>query len=288
MWRKVFKIIGLYSRERSPAGITLLISVLLLAPVIKHPVHPVVLFTGILSAVLMLFLIRLSDDLCDLGIDRIAHPERLLCRDQFSVSILKRCRWLVTGPLIVMNTVAAAHPVAMLIFLLSALLICSLFFFIKPWLPTLVHTALLNAMLGIFPCYAGVLTTGHIGMAHLLMALFFWLGSFAHDLSHSLLDTAHTPPGQLKPLNRFNQKTLAMTSLALYLLSAGTGYLLFHYQAVSSVFLAALGICTLVIIRLECALIRHPTRNTARPFYVWGYLFFLLPVLADIAFHLFH
>lgn len=125
---KQLKIIGLYSRERSPAGLTLLIAALLLTSVMKELPHPTIALIAILIAALMLFLIRLSDDLCDVDIDRIAHPERLLCRDQFSVKILQRFRWLASGLLILISVLIAVNLVAMLIFLSAVLLICGLFF----------------------------------------------------------------------------------------------------------------------------------------------------------------
>ena len=111
---------------------------------------------------------------------------------------------------------------------------------------------------------------------------FVFLGALAHDLSHSLLDTGTTTPEALNPINRINQKLLAWLSLVLYLISGACGLSLVYNHWTGSGFAGCLALTVAIMFYLEVRLIRHPCAETAKPFYIFGFLFFLLPIIGHV------
>ncbi|AJQ97177.1 UbiA family prenyltransferase [Gynuella sunshinyii] len=278
----MLKALYLYSKERCPSAILLVISVILSISVLDGPDSVLSISALLISATLFLFLIRLSDDICDLPIDRVAHPERLLCRDQTSLRKLKQFR-LLTIPVIFFITLPAAEDTLLTAaFLLSVLLMCWLFFLYKPTMPTLVHTLLLNGSLAFFPLHSSLLIKGYINSFAMYMAMYFWFGSVAHDLSHSLVDIRQITIDKIKPLNRINQNYLAFSSLVFFSASTITGFLLYVLKMVEPAFFYLLLINFSIVLYLEYHLIKKPNQQTAAPFYVFGFIFFLTPVLAEI------
>lgn len=70
-----------YVRERFPAWLALLLPLaLVLAALREKSVLPAESAAAFLMAALLVFELRLWDDLCDLEVDRQLHPERVLCR----------------------------------------------------------------------------------------------------------------------------------------------------------------------------------------------------------------
>lgn len=274
----------IYAKERSPLAFTATLSLLLFAAGLKNfDVHPLLFLSGWLSMFIFLFMIRLSDDICDIPIDSITHPERALCSGLSPLKIMNRFRLLAIALFLALQL---GHPGALLLSLF-ALLFFGLFFKLKPGLHPLVHTTLLNFSLCMFPVYSGLLLYGEISRFHLLMGGFFWLGGLAHDYSHCLMDTRESAPETLNPINRIDQDFLAKLSLVLFLISGLLGFILAYSNGMPWGFLGCLILMLVLMIRLECKLIRHPSLETAKPFYIFGFLFFLVPVvghLGDLAY----
>jgi len=158
----------------------------------------------------------------------------------------------------------------------------SVFFCFKPKLPTLLHVALLNSSLVVFPIFAGLAARSSITTFEILMGLFFWAGGFAHDLSHSLLDTRNVDPQKLNPINKLNQAALAKLSLLAFLVSGGFGMLLYQRRLVGDGFFICLVIMILTMLGLEWKLIRQPSEKNAKPFYTFGFIYFLAPAACQM------
>lgn len=275
----MFNAVLIYAKERSPLAFTAILSLLLFAAGLKNfDVHPALFLSGWLSMFIFLFMIRLSDDICDIPIDSITHPQRALCSGLSPLQTMNRFRLLAIALFLALQL---GHPGALL-FAGLTLLFFGVFFKLKPGLHPLVHTTLLNASLCIFPVYSGLLLYGEITQFHLLMGGFFWLGGLAHDYSHSLLDTRDSAPETLNPINRIDQGFLAKLSLLLFLVSGALGLLLAYSNGLPWGFLGGLVLMLVLMLRLEYKLIRHPSQETAKPFYIFGFLFFLVPVLGHL------
>jgi 4-hydroxybenzoate polyprenyltransferase len=269
----------LFARERSPFAVIAVLSLLLFsAGLTQFPVSATLFFSGWLTMFLFLFLVRLSDDICDIPIDRITHPERGLCSGAINLTRINRFR--VVAVLVMLALQGLQLPA--LIFIATVLALFAVFFVLKPRLPTVVHVVLLNGSLAVFPLYCGVLFGGQLSEFHLLMGLFVWVGGVAHDFSHSLLDTRGVPPQQLNPINRINQHALAWWSLLLFAVSAGAGSMLVLRQHTQWGFAACLIVVCCILVPLIRRLIAQPSAATAKPFYVFGFVFFLLPILGHL------
>lgn len=268
-----------YSQERCPILVISFIALALFGAGIEtESISPALFLKGWLSMVIFLFLIRLSDDLCDLPSDRITHPDRVLCSDDIDLGQINIARVVLAIFLLLLQL----PNIPAFAFLLVSLGFCVLFFQFKPKLPTLVHVGLLNATLFLFPIYCTVLLIGTIGSGQVIFGLFFWLGGFAHDLAHSLVDVKKTKPEQIRAINRLNQRSLAVLSLVLYVGASGLGFWLYSIGYTDELFLIVLFVCLLIVLYLEARLIKYPDTSTARPFYAIGFLFFLLPALAHL------
>ncbi|MET1077841.1 MAG: UbiA family prenyltransferase [Pseudomonas sp.] len=269
----------LYARERSPLLLTALLSLLLFAAGLHDfAVEPLLFFRGWLSMCLLLFLLRVSDDICDIPLDRLAHPERALCSGRAPLNRINAFRALAVLCLLGLQI---GHPAALLLVTLT-LVFFSLFFRFKPDLHPLLHTALLDGALGLFPLYAGLLLYGEIGTAQLLMGAFIWLGALAHDYAHSVPDRRDSAVQRLNAITRVEPALLACLSLLLFVLSAGVGLRLACSNGLPWGFLGGLLLMTPLILRLEYRLLRRPCAETAKPFYITGFLFFLVPILGHL------
>lgn len=267
-----------YSKERSPFLFVLVLSLLLFTPGVHSFPSFLTYFVGLISMALFLFLIRLSDDICDIPIDRVTHPERFLCGQHVSIKKLNQFRILAIFCLLLLQ----GFNLPALIFVCLTIIIFGVFFLVKPSLPTLIHTALLNASLAVFPLYAGVYIDNAISSYHLLTGLFFWVGGFAHDLSHSVQNTQGVHQEKLNPINRINQRYLARLSLVFFIIATAVGFYMYYTELVGIVFLAVLLIMFVAMLILEIRLIKNPNEGNAKPFYFFGFLYFLLPSFAHL------
>lgn len=229
---------------------------------------------------LFLFFIRLSDDICDIPIDQITHPDRLLCSGEISLKEINRFRF---SSVIIMLALQIPNLNA-LFFLTLTIGLFLLFFKVKPVLPVLLHTTILNFSLFIFPVYTGYLFCGEASSIHVLIGLFFWLGGLAHDYSHCLIDSRGQRPESLNPINRINQHYLAWLSLLLFTSATGVGLYIIVNQWVTPGFTIGLTLMSATILLFEYKLIKSPNETTAKPFYVGGFIFFLLPALLNVIF----
>jgi 4-hydroxybenzoate polyprenyltransferase len=269
----------LFARERSPLGFVAILSLLLFSSgLMQLDVNAITFCSGWLTMFLFLFLVRLSDDICDIPIDRITHPQRGLCSGKIHLGRINRFRALAV---VIMLALQATHLSALL-FVLASVTFFALFFYLKPRLPTVVHVVILNFSLAVFPVYCGVLLNDQLSSFHLLMGLFVGLGGVAHDFSHSLLDTRGVPAHTLNPINRINQKVLAWWSLLLFLGSAVAGASLVIKHDAGWGFAACLALAGCILVPLMQRLIANPNAKTAKPFYVFGFVFFLLPILGHL------
>lgn len=275
----MFTAVLIYAKERSPLAFTAVVSLLLFAAGLRNfDISPWLFMSGWLCMFILLFMLRLSDDICDIPIDTLTHPERALCSGRSPLKSMNSFRLLA---LVIFLALQIGHP-GTLLFALLSLLLFAVFFTFKPALHPLTHTTLLNFSLFLFPTYSGLLVYGEISEYHLLMGGFFWMGGLAHDYSHCLMDTRNSDMASLNPINRINQGFLARLSLVLFLISGALGLYLGYRNGMPLGFLGSLILMLVLMIRLEYQLIRRPCLETAKPFYIFGFLFFLVPVLGHL------
>lgn len=270
-------VLNHYARERCPPVLLGALSLALFFAGVSHfPVAPLDAARGWLSMVLFLLLVRLSDDVADIPIDRLTHPQRFLCAaDKPTLHIVRWLQLSAAGALVLLQVPRADASA----FIVVTTIIYACFFMLKHRFPIIVQALMLNSALAVFPVYGELLLMGQITGFSLLMGLFFWLGGIAHDFSHCLMDATGMDADQLNPINRVNQKHLAIWSLIIFSASGSIGVLLYRLQYTGPLFLTALLIGIAAMLYLEIPLIRKPSIKTAKPFYWFGFVFFLLPAL---------
>lgn len=268
-----------YARERSPLPVTGLLAALLFLPaIVGTEAGALLVLRGWATMALFLFLVRLSDDLSDVGIDRVTHPERLLCAESTDVAAIRRFRLALVLAMLALQGVRVER----LVLVAATCLAFGLFFRGKARIPAGLQPVALNASLLVFPVYAGVLVRGTVGAPELGLGAFFWLGGLGHDCSHCIIDPGSGPPEALHPLNRIDPRRLAWLSLALFAASAAVGFVLVDLGWVERAFGIALAVTSAIVLALEVRLIRRPRAETAKPFYAMGFAFFLVPALAHL------
>ena len=275
---KTSKFLYLYSKERSPIFFILLLSLVLFSSGSTQTTFTSLTFLiGWLSSSIFLFLIRLSDDICDIPIDRITHPERLLCQNTINFKEINSVRVILCLSLCLMQIPNMTSLLLTVVFLI----VYFVFFRLKPKLSTLAHTSFLNFSLAFFPMYHDALFYENVTYSSIFLGIFFWLGGLAHDLSHSLIDVKNKRFETLNPINKINQRYLAFVSLVIYFTAFALGLLMHIKGLVGLYFMVTLIATFAIIIWLEIKLLQFPSEKTAKPFYTLGFVFFLAPALAN-------
>ncbi len=271
----MFKEVLAYVKERCPILFLLALSLVLFSANLNFKALTLEAFlSGYLSAFGLLFLIRLSDDICDIPVDRITHPQRVLCQPNLSLRPFNILRLVTALVLLALQPTMTAT-----VFIATVLLLGSLFFWLKPRLPTLIHVALLNTSLALFPLYADFLTQNTITLQGTLIGVFFWFGGIAHDFSHSVQDTRHVDRSLLNPLNQINQRLLAKLALVFFVLTYAIGVVISTTFSLGVGFIVSLSILFCFCVYLNWKLILTPNEKLAKPFYVLGFALFLVPCL---------
>ena len=275
----MFQDLLVYSKERSPLAFVAVLSLLLFSAGLVR--SEIVLFNfvpGWLSMLLFLFLVRLSDDIADIPIDKLTHPDRALCCGRISLLRINLFRFIAVLLLLLIQWGSMGKTLFILVVVSSY----SLFFWAKPKLPILLNVVLLNSSLAVFPIYSGLCLYGDITLLHLGMGIFFWLGGLAHDFSHCILDKSALTEGPLNPINEIEPSILAWLSLLFFIAAALIGWAMVYFGIAGTAFFVCLLLMTVIILGLETRLILAPSSSTAKPFYVMGFVFFLLPVLGNL------
>lgn len=275
----MFRDILIYQRERSPLPFVFLLATLMFCSGMRNfDVEINEIFTGALTVSVFLLFVRLGDDIADIDIDRLTHPERALCDGR--INIRRMHHFTVFMAFVMLLLQWGRTDCAGMIGL--AVVLCGVFFQKKKHFNAWVNVVLLNATLMLFPVYAGLLLYGEVSLFHWLMGAFFWAGGIAHDLSHCILDEVPVGRRAINPINRIPGTLLAKVSLAMFFVSATLGAILFMSGDVGVWFALMLMVTSAFILLLEYRLIRQPCSRTAKPFYTLGFAFFLLPVVGHL------
>ncbi len=275
---KLIKAILDFSKERSPLWVTLFISfVLTQSSVIslKHLPDFTTWIVSITFSFLLLFLLRLSDDICDIPIDSVTDPDRGLPSGRIPERPLRKFRWIAIAFAL---AIQFDHSKA-LIFSFMVFIYYLLFFKFKRSISPILQPALLNVCFLFITIHGTLLFTDTISLDSLMIGGFLWLGAIAHDYAHTVRDRTDLIKRPPSPIHRHSPKMLVILSSVCYFLSVLMGgYISFYLLPYWSFFITLL-VTTCYILVLEINLWKKPNMSSARPFYVWGFVFFLAPIL---------
>lgn len=228
---------------------------------------------GWLTIFLGLFCLRAADDLSDLELDRQIHPERGLASGRIPAASLRRWLVLSLGCLFILNLSARKLMVVG-----GMALYYSVFFLgVKKRLPLGWRPFLSNIAFAVVPLYA-VLPGGSWGTVHFLVAGFVWLGAVAQEWAHNVRAPGEGTAGLVGYAELFGPRTAAAVALALFLGAAALGLGIYLILGRPPFFGLSLLATSLQVAWLGVKLLIQPNAHRARPFYVFGFTFFLLPL----------
>lgn len=275
---RLFSDLLQFTRERFPVTVTMPLSaVLFAAPFSLSSFAISEAAFGLLNVFLFLLLARMQDDLSDIAIDRTTHPERSLVSGAINPSNLRLCLIIGTGIVLVLNYFAHLFlPVITMIF------VYAIFCYLKQWIALPLHPIFVNAVFFFIPLYAGLIAPGSAELSHILLGLFIWAAVIAHDFAHSVHGPTESSADVASFSSILGSRGSAITALCAFVLAGLIG-LSFWIQSGRPLLFSILLTTTFVyILFLGIRLVKMPNIANAKPFYVYGFAFFLLPLLGLI------
>ncbi|MBW1992268.1 MAG: UbiA family prenyltransferase [Deltaproteobacteria bacterium] len=268
-----------FVQERFSLRVTLPLTLILFAgPASLNRPGPGVLLFGWAATFLALLCLRMADDLASLEADRAAHPERGLPAGRIRPVALKAL--VAAGS----ATLAVVHLNSQAFSLVAGAIIFYLLFykFLRERLPLTLKPFFSNAVFAVLPCYAG-LVSGGLLPAQLFLAAFVWLAAVAHEWAHNVHGPGEAGLGLAEYAVALGPRASAAAALALFAGAGACGWLAWLKTGRPWAFGVLLGITTVHVGFLGLRLVRRPEYRNARPFYVAGFTFFLLPLAGLMA-----
>jgi hypothetical protein len=271
----MLKNLTLFIKERFPLRVTLSITIILFGAPFSFMGRGVFkTFSGGLSVFLALFCLRMADDLSDLELDRHYHPERGLSSGLINPDHLKKIILIAIGMILLFN-IWAWRPLAMV----TGVVLYYVFYFkkLKRRFAIILRPFFSNLIFGIIPVYAFFLSGSVIPGCGLLVC-FIYIAAVAHEWSHSVHESEEGIPSIVNYSQVMGAGRSAIMGLILFGLSSLLGWLFWLKIGRSVLFGLFLMGTSLHILLLGIRLIKNPTSRNARPFYIFGFTFFLLPL----------
>jgi len=266
--------IGRFIKERFPLPVALPLTLILFAgPASVSPPGLGGAIFGWVNTFLALLCLRMADDLTSLPTDKISHPERGLPAGRLEARNLRNFLALAVSAMVLwqVNIPAMLAAIGTVIFYV-------LFFRdFKEKLPLLTRPFFSNIIFAVIPCYAGIMG-GNLTPAHLWLAVFIWLAAVAHELAHNVHGPLETDLGLADYVESIGARSTAALALVLFALAGFFAFLAWLSLARPWVFGLLLVLTAAHLGFLGAKLIREPEYENARPFYVAGFTFFLVPL----------
>ncbi|NPA94422.1 MAG: UbiA family prenyltransferase [Thermodesulfobacteria bacterium] len=238
---------------------------------------PLSICVGIITSFLALFILRALDDISDIDLDRARGLKRGLVTGEISTKGLK------IWALLALLSVFLLNPKPLAFFIIVCLCLFYLAYF---KLKRAINPALLpfftNVIFGAIPLYAWSMAREASLEGTLFLMLFLWTGACAHDFSHDVHALDETPQHIETPSVILGPKGCARLSAILYALSAAFGLSAWFLLRPGAGFLVALMATSALVAYLLAPFMAHPDKERAKKFYIWGFVFFTLPLLATI------
>ncbi len=266
----------LFLRERFFPPVTIPLAMVLFgAPASLVTLHPGKFILGVVTTLLGLLILRISDDIADIDVDTRTCPRRGLVSGRISVSRLRTAACLCWTLLFFCNR---TWPLPGLLFSLTCFYV--IFYQSRKKIPYLVQPLAVNIIFPCIPFYATMLAGQKIGSSQVLLALFIWTAVIAHDYAHSV----HGPDERINGVPSFTKSIgatgTALLASSLFMGSVVFGILFWLLSNVTFLFVFALAMTAAHIFFRCLTLVQQPVRSKAKKMYIAGFLFFIIPLAA--------
>ena len=268
-----------FIRERFQPKATIPLSLLVFsAPYAMAPGSAIHFLVGTVSTFSALLCLRVADDIASVQTDALHHPQRGLVSGRISSPRLAMVMAALLVGLVLINLwsgVRALGLLAMAVFYL-------LYFGMKTRLHVLVRPLFSNLVFMFVPVYAATVDDPAVFRQALFMGLFAWIAAVAHEYGHSVQAAGEGPTDAETYSNLLGSRNNAVLAAAGFGIAAMMGVLFWYQAGRPRLFLMVLVMVTFHLGWLSVRLIHNPCKAKAKPFYVFGFTFFLLPYLAFI------
>lgn len=271
---RILQDIMAFQRERFPLFITVPLALILFgAPATLGRLGPATWLGGVFATWLTLFCLRMADDLADLELDRRYQPQRGLAAGRIQPrSLALGLAWSWSG-LLLLNLALGTGKAALLL----SIYYTAYFLWGKKHLPLWLRPAASNLIFGLLVLF-GPGVGGLAWRPLLALGVMCWLAAIAHEWAHNIRRREEPgAPGDY--VAHYGPRPAAMVAAALFTAAAASGLLAWFFLGQPLGFGLGLLFSILHLGYLTRRLLQAPERRRARPFYVAGFTFFLVPLL---------
>lgn len=258
----MFNALWSFIQERYVLKATMPLALLLsLGPLCLMNVSLLVAMALISWVFFVLLILRIADDITSIEEDKLSKPNRKLANGVVSYKLLQlNLIWLtLIVAFIGVYLDIFWHTVVVMIFYVFY------FLAIKPCKLLLLDAYLINLIFFFLPLLAYFVNNGIDVFSVIIMAVFYWSSAVGHDYAHSV---------ENKTKNNFHWH-----ASYLYIVSFCIGiYLAIEFEFAVG-FLTTLISLFFYICFLLIQLIKRPNEISAKPFYIMGYVYFLMPIV---------
>ncbi len=274
MWR--------FISERFPLKFTIPITMILcFSSLSMYPYNTINSIIAFICVFLGMLIIRAVDDIFSIEVDKIKSPERGLPSGRINKRELMKHMQLLIALSFIINIGCLRTGNIINIFLLIAGLIVFYTIFYKNInkIPILIKPLFSNVIFGCIPFYISVLSANQLTRRGFLLGLFIYLSVIAHEYAHN----AAEKDGDKRIItytDYLGSRGTAILSLVCFITAFVVGIIFWFLSNKPDAFLLMLIVTMLQILVLELRLIKTPTLNISKSFYIYGFTFFLLPLLS--------
>jgi hypothetical protein len=226
---------------------------------------------------LILFVLRIVDDIVSVEEDEITNPTRALPSGRVDLQALARGAVLLTVAALVCGFGWLSLGLLVLGIYYVGFFLCArhIPFFVKPWF--------VNAVFFVIPMQISWIQGTFAGSILCTFGLFFWLSAVGHDFAHSVHAQGESHADVPGICETLGPRNAALVGLCCYVGAFAAGVWLAcglpGYWPIPLLFLSGLALLFAWVNVLLIKLIADPCAERARRLYVGGFAFFLVPSL---------
>ncbi|MFD2672141.1 hypothetical protein [Marinicrinis sediminis] len=223
---------------------------------------------------LSLFALRATDDLHAITEDRMSRPQRGLSSGVISPQAVQRSVWYALAVIVIVSL----YTLPLFGMVIACMMYYAIWFRVQEQMPYVLRPFGSNVVFVFLPVYISWLYTDTFSLSSVAAGGWIYGAAIAHEYAHNIGQRRPEPLPSYEKLMG-TAKTTGMASL-LFLMSCLSGMSYGYVSEDSSILLLILILHYLINQALLLTMLRHPSTTRVRLFYVLGYTFFLLPLLA--------
>lgn len=277
--REIARSLRVFADERAPIGVTLGLSFgLCVGPWAMTGGDGPVLLRVVVIVFLVLFVLRIADDVRSLDHDRIASPERVLPAGRISMPALVAGAAVLFAAALLLSVPRLSLALGLLALYYAG------YYALGEQIPVVVRPVLVNAVFLTIPACVGLVGGDVRWRGVVMLGLFFWLSAVGHDYAHAVHAAGESPAGVQTCSQALGPRLTAGVGLACYVGGCAAGLLAVRGAPALGggnwpLYLVGLTALFAHVAYLLVRLIAHPSRARARRLYVSGFACFAVPSL---------